>query len=275
MVLLHHFVINRGVVIGLRVHPRPLVHLRLTERKVLDRPAKLFLVRRGLRNQDCLRRTICRSSVRRTAWRRAIRTPPSRRRRHRCRCCWRWWRRRWSWWCGAQGSAPRAAAQTMSPAQAAQPDQTLMRLCKSREERERRGVLANSMAGMSELSALRCTSGPMPRRSDKPQRRRGERVLAFGFLYLRIGKAVVRCWPAAAPRALQSRRLPIRGGGGGRAGCSPRPATSPPARPNARRNTVKISGKSGQMRAVVRTCHGPVSDISSSSRSSSSSADDD
>ena len=49
MVLLHHFVINRGVVIGLRVHPRPLVHLRLTKRKVLDRPAKTFLVRRGLR----------------------------------------------------------------------------------------------------------------------------------------------------------------------------------------------------------------------------------
>ena len=100
-------------------------------------------------------------------------------------------------------------------------------------------------------------------------------MLAFGFLYLRIGKAAVRCWPAAAPRALQSRRLPIRGGGGAWAGCSPRPATSPPARPNARRNTVKSSGKSDQMRAVVRTCHGPVSDISSSSRSSSSSADDD
>eukprot|EP01045_Picozoa_sp_COSAG04_P030822 COSAG04_NODE_5484_length_1600_cov_4.849434_2_plen_175_part_00 len=54
MVLLHHFVINRGVVIGLRVHPRPLVHLRLTKRKVLDRPAKTFLVRRGLRKPRLL-----------------------------------------------------------------------------------------------------------------------------------------------------------------------------------------------------------------------------
>ena len=54
MVLLHHFVINRGVVIGLRVHPRPLVHLHLTERKVLDRPAKTFLVRRGLRKPRLL-----------------------------------------------------------------------------------------------------------------------------------------------------------------------------------------------------------------------------